>query len=448
VAEKLLARRNEELETIDRIVEILNSEVDLSSLMHAVLEQGMTLLPQAEKAVVFMYNPVKDAFVLADAIGYDFDRLAELNFTNEELYERYVASSSEVEPGIFLLRHDGELRGDDKLTALPQARSMLIMAVHFAMSRKDNDGYLVFDNLRDVEAFTAADARRVKRYREHAITALAKARSMQAMVEKNEELLRTQEQLVVQQKLASLGQLTAGIAHEIRNPLNFMTNFALNANELVEEIRVGIGTGEPVEELLSELSLAASKIREHGNRANRIVEGMLMHARSQAGERQETPVNRLVQDAMHLAYHGMRANRPDFQVSLFSDFDPDVGSLNIVTADISRVVLSILDNAFYAVWKKAQSSDASAGYVPEVHTSTLRLPSQVEIRIRDNGLGISQDVLQHVFDPFFTTKPTGEGTGLGLSLSHDIVAKQHGGSMRADSVEGQWAEITIVLPAP
>ncbi|MFZ1729363.1 MAG: two-component regulator propeller domain-containing protein [Bacteroidota bacterium] len=444
--EEILARRNEELETIDRIVEILNWEFDFERLVRSLIEQGLKLIPHAKRIRIFIYEPTLQKFILADALGMERDLIGKAILSNQELLEGYLTTYEIADHGISILRDAQTELEQDEQTPLPQTGSVLLMSVRFNREHVEEDGFVVFDVQSGDNSFNPDDARRLVRYREHAITALAKAHTLQTLQERNDELLRTQEQLVVQQKLASLGQLTAGIAHEIRNPLNFINNFALTAEDLAEELQTAIDLGNDPKELLSELRIATRKIHEHGSRADRIVGGMLLHARSQHGERQATLINRLVQDAIHLAYHGMRATHPEFHVTLKNEFDAAVGSMSIVTQEISRVVLSLLDNSFYAVWKLICSVEATEAYVPTVRATTKKTPHGVEIRIWDNGGGMPAHVKEKIFNPFFTTKPAGEGTGLGLSLSHDVIVKEHGGTMAVESKEGAWTEIIITLP--
>jgi PAS domain S-box-containing protein len=444
--EQILARRTEELETVDRIVAVLNGAFDLRLLIRSLLEQGMILLPQAANSRILMHDQESDALVLADAIGYQVDLRPGITVQLEELLRgfRPVYRSDGNTIRVYY-RPDGAITDGDCPDGC-DATSLIVMSARFDGEGEREEGYLLFDNGTSDQMFGEEDARRLLRYREHAVTALAKARTMQALKQKNETLLRTQEQLVVQQKLASLGQLTAGIAHEIRNPLNFISNFSLTANELVEEIQAAIDLGDDVKDLLGELSLAASKIHEHGMRANRIVEGMLLHARSKQGEVQLTPVNRLVQEATHLAYHGMRASIPEFHVTVEHILDPEVESVQIIPQEVSRVILSLLDNAFYAVWKKHRAQYNGSAYTPVVSVRTAKGPRHITINIRDNGGGMPEDIRRRVFEPFYTTKPAGEGTGLGLSLSHEIIVKQHGGSIEVMSEEGSWTEFMITLP--
>ncbi|OGX81537.1 tetratricopeptide repeat-containing sensor histidine kinase [Hymenobacter coccineus] len=265
------------------------------------------------------------------------------------------------------------------------------------------------------------------------------------------ELQTTQNQLVQREKMASLGELTAGVAHEMQNPLNFVTNFADLSVELVAELEAELAHeslsasgGPAIGALVQALAQNQAKIYRHGHRADRIVKNMLEHARTRSGERQPTDLNALADEYLRLAYHGWRAKNKDFNAELKTDFDPRLGPVPVVPQDLSRVLLNLLTNAFYAVAEKAKT--AGPAYRPEVAVATRRTGGTVRIRVRDNGNGIPVAVRDKIFQPFFTTKPTGEGTGLGLSLSYDIVTKGHGGTLAVDSQEGEFTEFTISLP--
>ena len=266
--------------------------------------------------------------------------------------------------------------------------------------------------------------------------AYARYEDFQRLEAKNREIeeamaeLRTmQAQLVHTEKLASLGQLTAGIAHEIKNPLNFVNNFAILSGELVDELQEGTN---PVEwrATLDSLRENVAKIEEHGRRADSIVRAMMEHARSGSGERRVADLNDLVEEYADLAYHAMQARHPGLHVAFTLDLADDAGTVEVVSQEIGRVVVNLLDNAFDAVRERASGDDASgAGFSPSVTVATRRLEGEVEVRVADNGPGMSPEVAAKVFEPFFTTKPSGQGTGLGLSMSHDIVAQGHGGEL-------------------
>ena len=262
------------------------------------------------------------------------------------------------------------------------------------------------------------------------------------------ELRATQQQLIQREKMASLGELTAGIAHEIQNPLNFVNNFADVSAELVAELEAEQASPAPdaglEDELLSDLRHNLHKINQHGQRAASIVRGMLAHSRQSTGERQPTDVNALADEYLRLAYHGLRAKDKSFNATLNTDFAALLPLVPAVPGDLGRVLLNLFTNAFYAVQKRQQSG--APGYAPTVSVRTCRAGEEVEIYIRDNGTGIPEAVRQKIFQPFFTTKPSGEGTGLGLSLAHDIVVQGHGGTLAVSSREGEFTEFVVRLP--
>ena len=266
------------------------------------------------------------------------------------------------------------------------------------------------------------------------------------------ELRRTQDQLIHTEKMAMLGELTAGIAHEIKNPLNFVTNFSTVSTEMVDELEQQVrelaDVGEQKKEvlaLLQDLKGNMGRIHQHGQRADGIVASMLLHARSQKGVRQEADINTLLREAVQLAWHGMRAQIPDFTVEIMEDYGADIPRIEVIPQEISRVFLNVLSNAFQAV-RKHSKHETKKNYVPQVHVHTRMAAASVEIRIRDNGPGIPQDIHEKIFQPFFTTKSTGEGTGLGLSLSYDIVVKGHGGKIHVESEEGEYTAFIMTLP--
>ncbi|HYM93601.1 MAG TPA: ATP-binding protein, partial [Chitinophagaceae bacterium] len=261
------------------------------------------------------------------------------------------------------------------------------------------------------------------------------------------ELQATQKQLIQSEKMASLGELTAGIAHEIQNPLNFVNNFSEVSSELVDEMREELANGNQqlANEIANDLKQNLEKINHHGKRADVIVKGMLQHSRSSSGQKEPTDINALTDEYLRLAYHGLRAKDKSFNATMETDFDETIGKINIVPQDIGRVILNLITNAFYAVTEKKTLRQVQDGYEPTVSVSTKKLNDKVEVKVRDNGNGIPQKVLDKIFQPFFTTKPTGQGTGLGLSLSYDIV-KAHGGEIRVDTKENEGTEFTIQLP--
>jgi two-component system NtrC family sensor kinase len=267
-----------------------------------------------------------------------------------------------------------------------------------------------------------------------------------------EDLRTTQDRLVQTQKLASLGQLTAGIAHEIKNPLNFVNNFSGVSTELIDELQEALKDVTlnekrrcEITELLDTLRGNLDKVVQHGKRADAIVKNMLLHSREGSGEHRVVDVNALVEESLNLAYHGARAEKQGFNITLERSFDPAAGQADVFPQDITRVLLNLISNGFYAATKRKSEVDGDV-YEPTLAAATRSLGDRVEITVRDNGPGIPPEVREKMFNPFFTTKPAGEGTGLGLSISHDIVVKQHGGSIEVDTQPGEFTEIRVILP--
>jgi signal transduction histidine kinase len=266
------------------------------------------------------------------------------------------------------------------------------------------------------------------------------------------ELKAAQANLVQAEKMASLGQLTAGIAHEIKNPLNFVNNFSAVSAELIYELQEALRSADPdgklqadIAEITDTLRGNLDKIVQHGKRADAIVKNMLLHSRQGSGEHRPVDINDVVEESLNLAYHGARAEKQGFNITLERSFDPAAGEVDIFAQEITRALLNLISNGFYAATKRNAEADGG-GYEPTLAAATRNLGDRIEIRIRDNGTGISPEVKDKMFDPFFTTKPAGEGTGLGLSLSYDIIVKQHGGSIEVETEPGEFTEFRIILP--
>ena len=325
--------------------------------------------------------------------------------------------------------------------------------------REGNPIGAIFLARKMVQPFTDNQVELVTTFADQAVIAIenvrlfdevqARTRELAASLE---ELRTTQDRLVQTQKLALLGQLTAGIAHEIKNPLNFVNNFSGISAELIGELQDTL-KGMPlddkaraeIEELTNTLKGNFDKVVHHGRRADAIVKNMLQHSREGSGEHRLIDINALVEESLNLAWHGARAETQGFDVKLKQSFDPSAGGADVFPQDIRRALLNLIVNGFYAATRRRAETNGG-DYEPTLTAATKNLGDRVEVRIRDNGIGMTPDVKEKMFNPFFTTKPTGEGTGLGLSISHDIIVKQHAGSIEVDTQLGEFTEIVVTLP--
>ena len=450
--------RDEALEqqkaTADVLEVISRSAFDLQAVFETVVE-STARLSGADRTRAFIYR-----------FDGELLRMAALFNVSKELKE--FVEANPVRPG----RHSGTARAslerrtihipdvsaDPEYTfgakAIETVGSLLAVPI---LKGDDLLGVLLL-YLLEVAPFTVRQIAQVETFAHQAAIAIENVRLFEEVQARTKELsasldeLRTaQDRLVQTEKLASLGQLTAGIAHEIKNPLNFVNNFAALSAELVGEMNdvlaktsLDTATREELDELARMLRGNLEKVVQHGKRADSIVKNMLQHSREGSGEHRPADINAIVEESLNLAYHGARAEKTGFGIVLQRDLDPSVGMADVYPQEITRVLLNLISNGFYATTKR--KVEAGDRFEPMLTATTKNLGDKVEIRIRDNGTGIPEDVKEKIFNPFFTTKPSGEGTGLGLSMSHDIIVKQHGGLIDVETEPGLFTEFRIVLP--
>ena len=445
-----IKQQAEELEALDRIVNLINREFVLDRVFDLLLRQGMKLQKKAEKAVLLIFDQEQECFTAAAVFGYEPDVFKDTCFTQEEILGLYSSQSEEIEKNIYIIRDFKYPANHDKLNKLPMAQSIMIMVITL---KGKLEGFFVLENGSEAKAFDRADAKRLSRFRSHAISAIARGKILQDLREKNAEIIKAQEQLITQQKLASLGALTAGIAHEIKNPLNFVNNFAILNMEMVDELQQQLDNNKAhlspesaveIEDILNTLRQNAARIQEHGKRADSIVRSMLQHSRGKSGERQLVDINAMLEQDVNLAYHGMRAQDSSFNITIETELDRSIEKLEIVPQDISRVFLNIISNACYESHRRKMGQNKD--FMPKLWVRSRNLEDRVEIRIRDNGHGVPAAIRDKLFMPFFTTKPTGQGTGLGLSISYDIIVHAHGGELTFESEVDHFTEFIIRLP--
>jgi signal transduction histidine kinase len=367
-----------------------------------------------------------------------------------QLPEEFLAQRPDFDTYIRYLTERGEFGETDPETQIKRLRARIGDHYSFERTRPDGTVIEVRNNPMPDGGIVVIYSDITERKRSEAEIRAARDAAEAAY----RDLKAAQASLIQAEKMASLGQLTAGIAHEIKNPLNFVNNFADLSVELLDELKetaapaiAALSQGKRIEidETIGMLTGNLEKIAEHGRRADGIVKSMLEHSRGSSGERRSVDLNGLIEEALNLAYHGARAQDASFNITLERDFTEAIAPIELVPQDITRVCLNLFSNGFYAATKR-QREGGNSNFKPTLKVSTRDLGDAVEINIRDNGVGITPEIKDKLFQPFFTTKPTGEGTGLGLSISYDIVTQEHGGTISVDNQVGEFTEFTVRLP--
>ncbi|MCB2205056.1 hypothetical protein KQI65_09930 [bacterium] len=442
----------EELERVDAIVRTVNRETRLGSVLEALLVQSLQFFPKADIAMFVRRTHESEVFKVIHATGKHTSQVQGLKMVLREILGGADVGMQRMQEGVYLLSGLGEVIAE-------RSRDSALRAVRFmAMSvqrEKTIEGFLVLGS-RDTQSFSEDDLQRLLRLKEHASSAVAKANALEELEMKNRELdsanhqlISTQEQLVAQKKIAALGELTAGIAHEIQNPLNFVNNFSELSCELLHELEQELQhvEGARKKSMLKHIEMIKANcehIRQHGQRATSIVNAMIMHSRSSRSSREPIMLNSLLDEFVLLSYHGMCLLFPQFKLDLQTSYDETVGEVAVVPQEFSRVIVNICNNAWEAAILRA--AEDGEEFKPAVHIRSERSDGAVRVYVRDNGHGVDPVVLDRIFEPFFTTKESSRNAGLGLSMSHEIITQLHRGEITVRTEPGAYTEFCIQLP--
>jgi signal transduction histidine kinase len=459
LSEEVQARTSElaqsvgELRALGEVTQAVNSTVDLETVLTTIVAKA-TQLSNTEAGAIYVFDDAKQEFRLRATYVLDEVLVAALRDSHIRLGQTGVSEAVERRVPIQI----PDVQDDPSITLDIIVRAGFRALLYVPLLGTDRTVGALVVRRRQPGQFAKGTVELLQTFAAQSVLAIQNARLFESveahtreLAKSLEELRTTQDRLVQTEKLASLGQLTAGIAHEIKNPLNFVNNFSAVSVELIDELRQALAGAKlnskmrvEIGEIADTLQGNLDKVVQHGQRADSIVKNMLLHSREASGERRPMDVNALVQESLNLAYHSARAEKKNFDIMVEQSLDPAAGKVDLFPQEITRVLLNLISNGVYATAKKAQVN--AEIYKPILTASTRSLGNRVEIRIRDNGTGIPADVKDKMFNPFFTTKPAGEGTGLGLSISHDIVVKQHAGSIEIDTQPGEFTEVKIILP--
>jgi two-component system, NtrC family, sensor kinase len=438
------------------VLRAVNSSLDLDTVLATIISRAVQL-SQADEGTIYEFDETEEVFVPKAAFGMTAERVEWLRERRVRLGETHLGRSAVLRAPVHIddVQQDptmadagGLLGGIHAVLAVPLLREDKVVG-GLVIRRRIAGGFApTIPTL--LQTFAGQSVLAIENARLFQDARRARTVAEAALV----DLRRAQDRLVQSEKMASLGQLTAGIAHEIKNPLNFVNNFSDLSVDLLDELHDAVAPNRltiaddmraEIDDLTATLKANLERITQHGRRADSIVKNMLLHSRAGPSEYRAIDLNSTVEEALNLAYHGARAETPGFNIALEKDLDPALGSVDLYPQEFIRVMLNLIGNGFYAARNRADQS-ADNGFEPTLRLTTRDLGEQVEIRVRDNGTGISDAVRDKIFEPFFTTKPAGEGTGLGLSLSYDIVVKQHGGQLNVDSQTNAFTEFVITLP--
>ena len=449
-----LAQSVGELRALGEVTQAVNSTVDLETVLTTIVAKA-TQLSSTEAGAIYVFDDVGQEFRLRATYGLDDAAVAEIRDRHIRIGETAIGEAAVRRMPLQI--PDIQDNPSTTLDIIVRAGFRALLIVPLLGADKIVGALVV--RRRQPGEFSKGTIEMLETFGAQSVLAIQNARLFESVEARTRELaksldeLRTaQDRLVQTEKLASLGQLTAGIAHEIKNPLNFVNNFSSVSVELIDELRQALAGAKLDNKLQAEIGEIADmlqgnldKVVQHGKRADSIVKNMLLHSRQGSGEHRPVEINSIVEESLNLAYHGARAEKQGFNITLEKSFDPGAGEVDLYPQEITRVLLNLISNGFYAATKR--KAEANGGdYEPMLAAVTKDLGDRVEIRIRDNGMGIPPEVKERMFNPFFTTKPAGEGTGLGLSISHDIIVKQHGGSIEVDTQPGEFTEFKIILP--
>ena len=443
-----LSRSVEELRALGEVSQAVNSTLQLETVLSTIVANAVQL-SGTEAGAIYVFDDRQREFHLRATYGMDQDLIDALTQRRVGLDEPNVMQAlAQGEPVQVADLREGARSAVSDVIQRAGFRALLVAPL---VRGQEIVGMLVVRR-RTLGAFPQNTVDLIKTFAAQSAVAIENARLFKNVETSLEDLRTTQDRLVQTQKLASLGQLTAGIAHEIKNPLNFVNNFSGVSAELIDELQENLGkvkadakTLAEITELTNTLRDNLDKVVQHGKRADAIVKNMLLHSREGSGEHRFVDANALVEESLNLAYHGARAENQGFRINIERSLDPAAGKVDVFPQEITRALLNLISNGFYAATKRKRESSSDT-YEPTLTAATKSLGDKVEIRIRDNGIGIPPEVRDKMFNPFFTTKPAGEGTGLGLSISHDIIVKQHGGSIEVDTHPGEFTEMRIILP--